>query len=323
MTCALAPTYDTSRLTIENMIAHIRALPKMSEETVRILTIIQENLPGQTTQTEFTKAKILRKITKFTASAERFQNLQDNECLDRSKAAGRAVLNATCLGLAGLSGFIPTGIGRLFWAVIFSSSYAGVGVHNRYLENQRLDDESPREKWIAVFQGIFCGPCFAAKEAIFTIPERIMKAQTEAASYQNEIISDFGGIVALGQYQENTNPLREALNARISELSAKIDEFAISARCLDPSRLRMSQTTKTLLENAASEATRQQQRLTQELRASQTALAELDALISCIRQRILTNSEGGTGTLVNLEVVNPSLLRSEMPVAGATSINRS
>ncbi len=38
----------------------MRDLPEMSEEPIRILTIAQKNLPGQTVHTEFSKERILQ-----------------------------------------------------------------------------------------------------------------------------------------------------------------------------------------------------------------------------------------------------------------------
>ena len=282
---ALANINDISHLSTANRIAHIRALPEISQETSSILKIAQNNLFRETAGTEFSKTQILQKTAQLTERVEKANDLESHQCRDRSSAIGRSALNVSCLAGGALSGaLIPNFLGALVGALGFAVGYMITGAFNYHLENP---ERELSEDGVEVCDGFFCGPYFAGREAIYRVPERIQRAQIRVIDCEASIGDDFNGLVTLGQYGENENPLRRALIAEIDSLRTKIDEFSKSAAFLDPDRFETSQTTKAILERTSSEVTQRQQNLEQNLAVYERALVELDTLISHVQQKIL------------------------------------
>ncbi len=315
MNYTLTPTFDTSYLTTQKMISYMRDLPEMSEEPIRILTIAQKNLPVQTVHTEFSKERILQKITKYTESSEKFYNLEESRAKDQCKAVSRGVLNASCLAGTGLSiGLIPNLGGAIASAVFFGAGYLVTGGINYSLENP---ERELSEDGMEICAGFVCGPCFAANEAINQVPERILTAREAMALNQSNVELDFKGLVALAQ-SENSGPLRESLNSKMNVLRAKIDTFTKSELALDPSRFDTSQTTSALLKEASSKAEQTRQQFELNLRAHETALTELNDLIQHIQQRILTSALA-EAIVVNIDPTQKTS-DEEVPVAIAKPV---
>jgi len=152
--------------------------------------------------------------------------------------------------------------------------YMVTGGYNFCLEkrgSERFEDV------IEVCTGFLSGPCFAVKEAVYTVPKRIKKAQDTLNLHQNEVLSDFKALLDLGQYEENRNPLRAALRTKISSLSTQIEAFT------DTVRVETDWTTRDFT------ATETKQALERDLIAHETALKRLDALILHVRQKNLTS----------------------------------
>jgi len=85
-----APLYDPSHLTLQNMIDYINDLPELPKRTIDILTIVQRELLGEQVPTEFSKTKILEKITELGKDVRKFDKLQANQHRDQCSAMGRA-----------------------------------------------------------------------------------------------------------------------------------------------------------------------------------------------------------------------------------------
>lgn len=285
--CVLAPENNMSPLTIENMIAYSQELFQISENTRNILIIVQKKLPKEIPQTEFSKSHILGKIRLFRRTSEKARALQDRQRQDRCSAISRAALNVSCLAGAVLSGvLIPSFEGALGATIGFAIGYVTSGGVNFCLENPERDLSEDGEE---VCAGFVAGPCFAIREAAYRVPKRIVRAQSEMTQFQNQIVSDFNGLVTLAQYPENGNPLRKALVDQIGRLQIENDKIAQSETSLNEDKCKVSLYAKTVLEKAASDEKKNLEKGKRNFALHEDALKELDTLVLHIQQRILPN----------------------------------
>src|SRR3990167_1893382 len=88
----LAPRNDMSYLNVDDINAYIQDLPEISQKTREIFIMVQKKNPKELVQSEFSKIKILQKITEYRESAEKASKLQNHQYRDLCSAMSRAVL---------------------------------------------------------------------------------------------------------------------------------------------------------------------------------------------------------------------------------------
>lgn len=256
---------------------YMNGLPKVSEQSRKILNLAAKNIP-----IFFSINDPIEDKDKLENLKTKIDLLEKNENSDKRDAFLRGTLNLAFLVMLVVSPLFRKNHSEISVPAFFIGlvGYVGMGIYNSYRSNE---DGSP--------YGAISGPYFAMNEYFYGIREKIEQTKNEIRSLESKINSNQEDLYTI-LILENQTIIHDFLKNEMDRINSTIDKITECISLLNSNEIHENEYIKYTLD-CQKEI---QKNLQNALSCYQKALTEFDSLSSYLRYTLLNSYELETET---------------------------